>query len=196
MPNPSASELEKEDGAFLIETAREAIEARLKRRSPHWPKPEEARRAALESPCGAFVTLRSGKGSGAPLRGCIGRMNSDESLLEVIREMAQAAAFEDPRFPPLNESEYPQVSVAITVLTPMRPIARVEEIEIGKHGVYLTKGFRQAVFLPQVAPEQGWDRTELLENLSLKAGLPPNAWRESDARFQVFEGKIFEENEP
>lgn len=194
MPDPCAIGLIESDGAFLIATAREAIASRLTGRSPLWPEVAEARRGALSAKCGAFVTLRTGKGEGAPLRGCIGRMGEEESLVSVIREMAQAAAFEDPRFPALSPSEYPRVSVEITVLTPMRPIVSVEEIEIGRHGVYLAKGWQQAVFLPQVATEQGWDREELLANLCRKAGLPSNAWREPDARFQVFEGLIFEED--
>jgi AmmeMemoRadiSam system protein A len=120
-------------------------------------------------------------------------MTADESLIEVVREMARAAAFEDPRFPSLGPTEYPGISIEITVLSPMRSIKSVEEIEVGRDGVYLTKSWHQAVFLPQVATEQGWNREELLANLCRKAGLPPNAWMESDARFQVFEGQIFEE---
>ena len=172
--------------------AREAISARLGARAPRWPEISKESEAVLSVPSGAFVTLRSGKGESAPLRGCIGRMTADESLIEVVREMARAAAFEDPRFPPLKADEYPGISVEITVLTPMRPIKSVEEIEIGRHGVYLTKGWQQAVFLPQVATEQRWNREELLANLCRKAGLPPNAWKESDARFQIFEGQIIE----
>jgi AmmeMemoRadiSam system protein A len=187
------SGLSKSDGKILIATAREAICARLDGRATCWPEMSAESDAALSDPSGAFVTLRSGKGEGAPLRGCIGRMNAKESLIEVVREMARAAAFEDPRFPSLSATEYPGISVEITVLTPMRPINSVEEIEIGRHGVYLTKGWQQAVFLPQVATEQGWNREELLANLCRKAGLPSNAWKESDARFQVFEGQIFEE---
>jgi AmmeMemoRadiSam system protein A len=193
MTNIAHVGLSKSDGKLLIATAREAISARLEARAPGWPEIREESEAVLSAPNGAFVTLRSGKDESAPLRGCIGRMTADESLIEVVREMARAAAFEDPRFPPLKAAEYPGISVEITVLTPMRPIRSVEEIEIGRHGVYLTKGWQQAVFLPQVATEQGWNREELLANLCRKAGLPPNAWRESDARFQVFEGQIFKE---
>lgn len=193
MPDSASLGLETADGGFLLATAREAICSRLESRSAHWPEMDPERIVALTARSGAFVTLRSGKGELAPLRGCIGRMIADKSLLEVVREMAEAAAFEDPRFSPLAASEYSGISVEITVLTPMRPVASVEEIEIGRHGVYLTKGWQQAVFLPQVAIEQGWDREELLANLCRKAGLSPNAWKESDARFQVFEGRIFEE---
>jgi AmmeMemoRadiSam system protein A len=190
---PEGSDLSPSDGKLLIATAREAIACRLEARAPLWPQPAADRVPALGAKRGAFVTLRSGKKKGAPLRGCIGRMNANESLLKVVREMAAAAAFEDPRFPSLNTTEYSGISVEITVLTPMLPIRGVGEIEVGRHGVYLTKGWQQAVFLPQVATEQGWNREELLANLCRKAGLPPDAWREDDARFQVFEGLIFEE---
>jgi AmmeMemoRadiSam system protein A len=120
-------------------------------------------------------------------------MNAKESLVRTVREMAVSAAFEDPRFPPLDRGEYARVSVEITVLTPMRQIGSVAQIEVGRHGVHMSKGWHSAVFLPQVATEQGWDRDELLVNLSYKAGLSANAWKESDAKFQVFEGRIFEE---
>jgi hypothetical protein len=182
-------ELSESDGAVLVATAREAISSRLDDRAPRWP----AARITLAAPRGAFVTLRTGRGSGAALRGCIGRMSAVESLVRTVRDMAVSAAFEDPRFPPLEKRELPGISVEITVLSPMRVIASVAEIEVGKHGVYMTRGGHSAVFLPQVAAEQGWNRDELLDNLCYKAGLSPSAWHSSDTRFQVFEGKIFEE---
>jgi AmmeMemoRadiSam system protein A len=183
------SELSDADGATLLATAREAIASRLEARSPRWPVAS----SALSAELGAFVTLRSGKGPLSPLRGCIGRMDSKESLLRTVRQMAVSAAFEDPRFPPLERSEFTKVSLEITVLTPMRQVGSVSQIEVGRHGVYMAKGWHSAVFLPQVAIEQGWDRDELLVNLCYKAGLPANAWKDSDAKFQVFEGRIFDE---
>jgi uncharacterized protein len=189
MPESAGLELTESDGAVLIATAREAIASRLDDRAPRWP----AAHPALAAPRGAFVTLRSGRGPGAALRGCIGRMSATEALTRTVRDMAVSAAFEDPRFPPLEKSEYPGISVEITVLSPMRLIGSVADIELGKHGVYMTKGGHSAVFLPQVAAEQGWDRDELLDNLCYKAGLSPAAWHASDTRFQVFEGRIFEE---
>jgi AmmeMemoRadiSam system protein A len=121
-------------------------------------------------------------------------MDAKESLARTIREVALSAAFEDPRFEPLGRGELPGISLEITVLTPMRQIGSVAEIEVGRHGVYMSKGWHSAVFLPQVALEQGWDRDELLVNLCYKAGLSANAWKESDSKFQVFEGRVFEEN--
>jgi uncharacterized protein len=189
MVERSAIEISEADGKILVATAREAIASRLESRAPRWP----GAGASLSAPCGAFVTLRTKERSGSNLRGCIGRMSSTESLLRTVRDMALSAAFQDPRFPPLERDELPLVTVEVTVLSPMSPVGGVEEIEVGRHGVLMTKGGHSAVFLPQVATEQGWNREELLDNLCYKAGLSPSAWHSSDAKFQVFEGRIFEE---
>lgn len=189
MPDASESELGAADGKVLLATARESIVSRLEGRSPRWP----VAGSTLSIVRGAFVTLRVGKGAGAALRGCIGRMNAKESLVRTVREMAVSAAFEDPRFPPLERHELPSISIEVTVLGPMRQVDDVSDIEVGRHGVYLSKGWHSAVFLPQVAGEQGWGRDELLVNLCYKAGLSASSWKDNDARFQIFEGKIFEE---
>jgi AmmeMemoRadiSam system protein A len=189
MTERAAFEIPEHEGRALVATAREAIAARLEGRPPRWPSAGHS----LSAPCGAFVTLRTKAGGGESLRGCIGRMTSNESLLITVREMAIAAAFEDPRFPPLRAEELPRIGVEVTVLSPMRMISGVGEIEVGRHGVLMTKGGHSAVFLPQVAAEQGWNRDELLDNLCYKAGLSPAAWRSSEARFHVFEGRIFDE---
>jgi AmmeMemoRadiSam system protein A len=181
--------LEAADRDALLRTAREAVESRLQRRPPRWP---EAGRA-LEKPCGAFVTLRARSGPYADLRGCIGRMVATEPLVETVRAMAAAAAFEDPRFPAVTAEEFPGLVFEITALSPMRRIDEASEIEVGRHGVYMTKGWHSAVFLPQVAVEQGWDKETMLEHLCAKAGLDRDAWREPDALFQVFEGMVIQE---
>jgi AmmeMemoRadiSam system protein A len=191
MPEPFAfPDFPPNAGAILISTAREAIASRLEGRSPRWPAAD----SSLPAQLGAFVTIRSGKGTGAPLRGCIGRMSAEEALLRTVRAMALSAAFEDPRFPPLGRSEYAGISIEVTVLGPMQQIGSVSLIELGRHGVYMSRGWHSAVFLPQVATEQGWSREELLVNLCYKAGLSADAWKASDAKFQVFEGRIFEED--
>ena len=82
-----------------------------------------------------------------------------------------------------------------SLLTPPRPIGSVEEFEVGRHGIMMESGGRRAVFLPQVATEQGWDRDELLAQLSLKAGLPADAWRH-DAELSVFAAEVFGETDP
>ena len=189
MPESLGLKLTDADGSVLISTAREAIASRLEARAPRWP----SARRTLAEPRGAFVTLHVGRGPDAALRGCIGRMSATETLTRTVKEMAVAAAFEDPRFPPLEKPEYAGIAVEVTVLSPLRVIGSTSEIIVGLHGVYMTKGGHSAVFLPQVATEQGWSRDELLDNLCYKAGLSPSAWHSSDTRFQVFEGKIFGE---
>lgn len=137
---------------------------------------------------GVFVSLHK---RGA-LRGCIGRMGADQELAQVVCAMARAAAFEDPRFPPLSPEELPRVRIEISILSPMERCG-VGEIEVGKHGVLLSLGYRQAVFLPQVAPEQGWDRDTMLRHLCLKAGLGPDDYLSPDARFSRFTATVFSE---
>jgi len=104
------------------------------------------------------------------------------------------AAVNDPRFPPVQPEEIPHLHIEISVLTPLQPLDDYRRIEIGKHGVLLSKNGRRAVFLPQVAPEQGWDLEEMLTNLAHKAGLPGDAWKEG-ASFEVFEAIVFEEDQ-
>lgn len=168
----------------ILAVAREAIRAHLDNRGPRY---ETA--PADELRVGAFVTLTEH----GRLRGCIGRMESEEPLSRTVAAMAVAAAFEDPRFRPLAALEYPDLHLEITLLGPRRPVSSADEIILGRHGVWLQKGYASAVFLPQVATEQGWDRTTLLEELGMKAGLGPDAWKETGARLMVFEGFVFGE---
>jgi MEMO1 family protein len=145
--------------------------------------------AVTRRPQGAFVTLfKAGE-----LRGCIGHMAPDQPLANTVETMALAAAFEDPRFAPVVEGELKDIEIEISVLTPLAPVAGPEAIVVGRDGVQIRKDGRTAVFLPQVAPEQGWDRTALLENLCRKAGLPRDAW-ESGARFWTFQSIHFRES--
>lgn len=153
---------------------------------------DRARRAlppstALEAARGVFVTLKT-----VDLRGCIGHLEGDRPLRENVERCALASAFEDPRFDPLDAREWPRVRLSISALTVPVPVAGPGAIEIGRHGVVLDKGGRRAVFLPQVAPEQGWDVPSLLAHLARKAGLPAEGWK--DARLAVFEAEVFGED--
>ena len=127
------------------------------------------------------------------LRGCIGHIESDRPLIELVREMALAAAFDDPRFPALKEEELPQVELEISVLSPLWRASDWRDFEVGTHGVLLSRGYHQAVFLPQVAPEQEWDQETTLTHLALKAGLAADDWREEDCSFQLFTAVVFSE---
>ena len=140
----------------------------------------------FEDEYGVFVTLKKG----GDLRGCIGNILPYASLAESIWGRAQDAALGDPRFPDVDESELSRISVEISVLSHPVEVGSYEEIVIGRHGVILEKGGRSSVFLPQVAPEQGWDVEETLANLCWKAGLGADSWREG-ARLKVFEAQVF-----
>jgi AmmeMemoRadiSam system protein A len=139
------------------------------------------------------VTLHT---KGGDLRGCIGNIGAFEPLIDNIRGNAFNAAFRDPRFRPVSsEEELKGLEFEISVLTEAEPIDGPDSFVIGEHGIILQKNGRSAVFLPQVAPEQGWDVPETLTHLSMKAGLGPDAWREKDTRFSVFRAVVFAERD-
>ncbi len=137
-----------------------------------------------------FVTLHGPAGA---LRGCIGNLEAFETLGENLKHNALNAAFRDPRFPMLEPEELEEVKFEVSVLSAPESISGAEAFETGRHGIILRKSGRSAVFLPQVAPEQGWDRETTLNYLAIKAGLPPDAWREPDAEFSVFTATVLGE---
>jgi len=146
--------------------------------------------ARLEETEGAFVTIRK---AGA-LRGCIGNIIGQEPLYETVRDMAVAAASRDPRFTPLTAAELKDINVEISVLSKPRRVKDVSEIQLGKHGVIVSKGGHQGVFLPQVADETGWSKEEFLSQLcNQKAGLPPDAWKDPNTALYVFTADVFAE---
>jgi AmmeMemoRadiSam system protein B/AmmeMemoRadiSam system protein A len=136
---------------------------------------------------GAFVTINK-KGS---LRGCIGHIKGVKPLYKSVEEMAAAAAFGDPRFPPVTKKELKDLEIEISVLTPFEQITDVSEIEVGKHGIYMERGFYSGLLLPQVATEYNWDRETFLEHTCRKAGLPLDAWKDKDTRIYIFSADIF-----
>jgi AmmeMemoRadiSam system protein B/AmmeMemoRadiSam system protein A len=140
---------------------------------------------------GAFVTLRK-KGE---LRGCIGEFEPKEPLYRVIQRMAIAAATEDPRFSPVTAPELGEIKIEISAMIPKRKIENWKEIELGKHGVVVQKGFHSGTFLPQVATETGWNLEEFLSQLCWqKAGLPPDCYKDPSTNLYVFEAQVFEED--
>ena len=117
---------------------------------------------------GAFVTIMKH----GILRGCVGSIIGEKPLYQTIREMAVAAASQDPRFTPLTAGELKDINIEISVLSKPRRIDDIAEIQLGKHGVIVSEGNHQGVFLPQVANETGWSKEEFLSQLcSQKAGL-------------------------
>ena len=121
-------------------------------------------------------------------------MAEDTPLGQVVGAMALQAAFNDRRFSPLQAKEWPQVDIEISVLTPFTPVSGPEAVTVGRDGVLLRKGGKQAVFLPQVATEQGWNREQMLDQLCRKAGLPAGAWRQ-DTELLTFQAVVFSESE-
>lgn len=177
--------LVEEDRRLLCSVARESIEARLSHRLPHFPEPTQA---CLRGG-GVFVTLHEN----GRLRGCIGRMQGNAAIYETVKIMATAAAFEDPRFEPLTREEIAEIDIEITLLGPLEKSREEKEIVIGKHGLYIISRGRAGVLLPQVATEYGWDTRTFLENVCLKAGLSPSAWKSPDSQLYIFEGLVFPE---
>ena len=145
--------------------------------------------AGAQQPRGCFVTLRKN----GQLRGCIGQMVADAPLCKLVGAMALKSAFQDSRFRPVSQDEMGSIEIEISVLTPLRPVASAEEIVVGRDGVVIRKDGHSAVYLPQVATEQGWGREEMLDNLCLKAGLLRDGWREG-AQFSTFQAVVFSEN--
>jgi AmmeMemoRadiSam system protein A len=186
------------DRRALLLIAREAIRSRLGAGSAPAsaanPRLSRFGEAGSEAPgpddplaraCPAFVTLRRG----AELRGCIGHLECDRPLADVVARAAIAAALEDPRFPPVTAAELEVLSIEISVLGPMQPVTDPSTIEVGRHGLVVHAGSRRGLLLPQVASEWGWDRETFLEQLCLKAGLSRGAWR--TAQLFTFEAEVF-----
>ncbi len=180
------SGLTDSDKTLLLKLARASIARQLDGSAP---LPDlSALSPAAERKMGAFVTLKIN----GQLRGCIGEILPYRKLVNAVRARAVDAAFSDPRFMPLRKEELSRIDIEISALTVPHAVASWRDIVVGKHGIVLTKRGRSAVFLPQVAPEQGWGIEETLTNLSLKAGLGPDDWREG-ASFEVFEAIVFGE---
>jgi MEMO1 family protein len=176
--------LSDQDKKTLHHIAKTVIENRARGKSVQEFKVESP---ILKENRGAFVTINK-KGQ---LRGCIGYIEGHGPLYKTIEEMAEAAAFRDPRFSPVKEKELPELEIEISVLTPLKKITDVNEIEVGKYGIYIKKGWFSGLLLPQVATEYGWDRQTFLEHTCQKAGLPPNAWKEKDTEIYIFSADIF-----
>ncbi|MEE4214435.1 MAG: AmmeMemoRadiSam system protein B [Bacteroidales bacterium] len=176
-----------QDQISLIEIARQSIWSHLhKEKSTDYGKKELS--PALLSELGAFVTLNID----GQLRGCIGCFMPSAPLYKTVGSMAREAAFMDPRFSPLSRDEFEKINIEISVLSPLRKISNIEEITLGKHGVYIKKGTRSGTFLPQVADSRDWTLNDFLGHISRdKAGLGWTGWK--DAEIYVYEAFVFGE---
>jgi MEMO1 family protein len=178
------SESEKKQ---LFKIVKNTIEARLFGHKQYVPD-ERSITDNLKKPLGAFVTLKI-DGS---LKGCIGRFVTTEPLYKVVQESAISSAFEDPRFYPLTKDEFKNTSIEITVLGPLKKIKSIDEIVLGKHGIYIKKGNMEGTMLPQVATENGWTVEQFLGVTSKeKAGFGWDGWKDAD--IYIYEGIVLEE---
>jgi len=181
--------LDDDARAYLLRLARTSIECALRGKRAH-RRPDDGAPEATLRKMGAFVTLND-RTTGA-LRGCIGEILPMRPLAEAVAARAVDAALHDPRFLPVTERELATLRVEVSALTPPRRVASWREIVLGRDGMTLEKNGRCAVFLPQVAPEQGWDLPTTLSYLAQKAGLASDAWREW-AQFETFQAEVFHE---
>jgi len=185
--NNMDSPLNEEQQKILLKLARDTIETYLKTGKRMQFETDDER---LKVKQGAFVTLRKH----GNLRGCIGHILPVEPLCDTVIDMAIASSTEDPRFRRVTLDEMKDIDIEISVLSVPRRVKSADEIELGKHGVIVSKGMRKGVFLPQVATETGWDKVTFLEHLCAdKAGLSKDAWKDKDTVIEVFTAQLFEE---
>jgi AmmeMemoRadiSam system protein A len=172
------------DRLVLVTLARGALTARVKGQTMPAPGPSDV----LSRLAGAFVSLHK-RGQ---LRGCIGHIEADEPLARVVVRCAVAAASTDPRFTPVAPDELSEISIELSIIGPPEPIATSDDIEIGRHGVMVEKGWNRGLLLPQVATEWKWDRETFLAETCRKAGLPSDGWTKG-ATLWRFEAEVFGE---
>lgn len=179
--------LNDSDKDALLELARKTLEAHFADEStPACPASSEA----LTEQKGAFVSLHRGE----ELRGCIGQLYPDRELSKVVQHCVLSAAMEDIRFVPVARDELQNLSIEISVLSPFRRVQSIEEIEVGKHGLYMVQGRFRGLLLPQVATQYRWTREKFLEQTCLKAGLPKSAWQDPQTAIYTFEADVFSDS--
>ena len=182
-------ELNEQEQQALLAIARQAIVHAVKHGDDYIEPREEK---ALNQRNGCFVTIKQS----GQLRGCIGNFQSELPLFKEVAMMAKASATNDPRFYPMQSTDLDNFTLEISVLSPLHKIEDVDEIEVGKHGIYIEKSYHRGVLLPQVATEHNWNRNTFLKQTCIKAGLPTDAWQADDADIYIFSAQIFRESSP
>ncbi len=181
------TQLSESDRKALLALARETIDWFLTTKTaPLARNPSPG----MEQTRGLFVTLKK-RGD---LRGCIGEIIAEKPLYRLVGTVALKSALEDPRFRPLGSEELKDVEIELSVLTPPAPVTGAGDVVVGRDGVILRKDGRSAVFLPQVATEQGWGRETMLDELCRKAGLPAGSWKQG-AQLFTFQAEVFSETD-
>lgn len=186
-------DLSETQGELLLSEARRTISSRLSGKKGPFGESKDLP-AIFNEKRGTFVTLTIHGG----LRGCIGHIIPQESLIEGIRENAVNAAFRDPRFRPLTQDEWKDVHIEISILTEPETLSYTDAKDLlgklrpGIDGVIIKKGFHQSTFLPQVW-DQLPDKRDFLNHLCLKAGLDGDAWKKGDLEVSTYQVQAFEE---
>ena len=173
----------------LLRIARETIAAAFEGRRPKVSADDEE----LRRPSGVFVTLKTPEDD---LRGCIGSIEARAPLAQAVASSAVSAAFRDPRFPPVSREELPELDIEISVMSPIVTVKDVNEIEVGRDGLIISRGHNAGLLLPQVATEYAWDRDTFLRQTCVKAGLPPDAWKQPGTKIERFSAEVFGEHGP
>jgi len=181
------SELTGAEKEILLKIARAALDSRLSKKH----MPEFKLTNALTRKAGVFVTLKKD----GRLRGCIGYTTAFRALHQAVSECAIKAALEDPRFPDVQASELPELTIEISVLTPLQEVKKYDDIEIGRDGLMITLQGYRGLLLPQVAVENGWDKDRFLAETCRKAGLRVDAYRHPEAKVEKFQAIVFSEEE-
>ncbi|ACS78321.1 AmmeMemoRadiSam system protein A [Maridesulfovibrio salexigens] len=176
--------LTQEEKKYLKALVRKSILCRLNKQEEPIPEPVTEH---LSENYGAFVTLNKN----GHLRGCIGNVQGTGPLYKTIWKMARAAAFEDPRFPPLNESEFKEIEIEISILSPIDVCEDPEQVIIGRHGLIMQRGMQSGLLLPQVAVDWKWNREEFLAQTCHKAGMEADAWKDPETNIFWFEAEVF-----
>ena len=187
-PQSTDEYLTADEKKLLLTIARETVETFVREgRKPDF----QIQSARLLADGAAFVTLH--KQPDHQLRGCIGQIVAQMPLWECVREMAVAAATQDPRFSRVHEKELSQLTIEISVLTPPEKVKDVNEIKVGEHGLIMSRGWSRGLLLPQVPTEWGWDRDMFLQQTCRKAGLPGDCWRDPETTIERFSALVFAE---
>ena len=177
--------LTDEEKAELLALARNSVESVVRQKELYTPEPSAS--DTLNREYGAFVTLTK---AGA-LRGCVGYAAALKPLFVTVRDTASLAAVRDPRFPPVAPGELADLAYEISVLSPMRHVAEVEQIEVGRDGLLVKHGSHEGLLLPQVAREHHWDRQRFVEGTCVKAGLAPDGWKDDTTDIFRFTAVVF-----
>ncbi len=175
--------LSEEEKGLLLEFARNSIISSVIENPNKSIKPPESKK--LNEKRGCFVTIKQH----GELRGCIGYVLPVKPLYQAVREMAVEAALHDPRFSPVTQDELPDLKLEISVLSELQRIRSIDEIQVGRDGLYIKHKEQSGLLLPQVAVEEKWDKLQFLEQTCWKAGLPKNAWEK--AEIYKFQAEIF-----